>query len=249
MSLDVKNLAKKFRDKYFWGQHPEAALRYLPVVSEIKSAKLENSRILEIGSGSTGITPYLKRSIVGLDVDFAGPKTSLLEKVKGTAANLPFRKNSFDVVISVDVLEHLPIEDREKAIFEMLKVCKRLAILVVPIGRESEIQDEKLKDYYSKIMREKNKFLDEHVNYGLPNSEEVLVLIDRSLRKLKKGATTRSYKLLNLKIRYFLMKLWITKNKFLYYFYLKGLLPLIPILKYANFSSCYRRIFVIEFVR
>ena len=44
------------------------------------------------------------------------------------------------------------------------------------------------------------------------------------------------------------MKSWISKNKYLYYLYLKGFLLLLPFLRNANFGKCYRRIFVIEFV-
>ena len=38
MNLNVEKNLRNFFDKYFWGQHPEAALRYAPVVSEIKKA-------------------------------------------------------------------------------------------------------------------------------------------------------------------------------------------------------------------
>ncbi len=134
MSLINKNSIKNLFDKFFWRQHPEAALRYAPVVREIKRLKLQNSKILEIGPGSLGIIPYLKREIDGIDMDFSGPQTDLLKKIKGTAIDLPFRKNSYDVVISVDVLEHLTRPQRENAVYEMLRVAKELNIIVVPVG-------------------------------------------------------------------------------------------------------------------
>ena len=55
MEKSLFNRLKKISDKYFWGQHPEAALRYLPVVSEIKRAGLGDAKILEVGSGSLGM--------------------------------------------------------------------------------------------------------------------------------------------------------------------------------------------------
>lgn len=247
MNLNVKKNIRLFFNKYFYRQHPEAALRYLPVVAEIKKAKLENSKILEIGSGSLGITPYLDRKIEGVDIDFSGPQSEKLTKTKGSATNLLFRKNSQDVTISVDVLEHIPSALREIAVFDMLKITKKLAIIVVPIGEDSEKQDKELQNHWKKIFTEKNQFLEEHVQNGLPKTDEILVYIDRSLRRLEKKAKTISYPNLNLKIRKLLMLSWITKNKFLYYFYLKGLLLLVPILRFANFGKTYRRVFVIEF--
>lgn len=247
MNLNAEKNIRTFFNKYFYRQHPEAALRYLPVVSEIKKAKLEDSKILEIGSGSLGITPYFNKKIEGVDIEFSGPQTDQLVKIEGSAVNLQFRKNSQDVTISVDLIEHIPAAMREKAIFDMLKITKKLVIVVVPVGEESEKQDKELQAHWKKIFKDPNQFLDEHVQNGLPKTDEILVYIDRSLRKLGKNAKTTSYPNLNLKIRKLLMLSWITKNKFLYYFYLKGLLLFVPILRNANFGKTYRRVFVIEF--
>lgn len=238
---------RQFFNKHFWAQHPEAALRYAPVVSEIKKRKLENSKILEIGSGSLGMTPYLKTKIDAIDIDFSGPKSDLVTKFKVKGEELPFRANSYDVSISVDVLEHIPPKNREKAVLEMLKITKKVAIIVVPCGKDSEEQDKQLYNHWNKIFNKKNQFLNEHVRNGLPSVDEILVYIDKSKRSLGKHAQIKSYPNLNLFIRNLLMRTWITKNKYLYYLYLKGYLLLVPILKYCNFGKTYRRVFVIEF--
>lgn len=252
MSLDgnknfILNFAKRFFDNFFWGQHPEAALRYLPVVAAIKKARLTDSRILEVGSGSLGITPYLKKKIDGLDIGFTGPQTELVNKIKGHADNLPFWKNSYDVVISTDVLEHLAKERREKVIYEMLRVAKKLAVIVAPQGELSERQDKELDAHFQKVFGTRNQFLEEHVRNGLPRTAEILVALDKSLRKLAKKAKIGSFPVLNLAVRDILMKTWMSRNKFIYYLYLKGYLLFLPLLKLANFGNCYRRVFVIEF--
>ncbi len=247
MNSKNSGLIRNFFNKFFWKQHPEAALRYLPIVSQIKKAKLADSKILEIGSGSLGVIPYLKRQIDAIDVDFTGPQTDLLNKFKGNAYDLPFRKNAYDVTISADVLEHIEPHLREKAVCEMIRVTKQLAIIVVPSGEASQEQDKNFQKRWNRIFKEKNQFLEEHVKYGLPTTEEILVYIDRSLRKLGKKATTKSFTNLNLIVRNILMTTWITKNKFKYYLYLKGFLLLVPILRFCNFGKTYRRVFVIEF--
>ncbi|HSX18648.1 MAG TPA: methyltransferase domain-containing protein [Candidatus Saccharimonadales bacterium] len=242
----MKKLIKQIFNHFFWGQHPDAAIRYTPVISEIKKRGLENSKILEIGPGSTGIVPYLKRKIDGVDIDFSGPQTELLKKIKAKGVTLPFHKNSYDVVISVDVLEHLKGQERTKSIAEMLRVAKKLAIIICPIGELSQKQDKELKGRWDKFFNQKNLFLTEHVQNGLPKSEEILVTIDKEARKVGKKVKVKSYPNLNLQVRKLLMYSWITKSKLIYYSYLKGYLLFLPVLKLANFGNCYRRVFVIE---
>jgi len=247
--MNIENIIKKFFDKFFWRQHPEAALRYLPVAEFIKKAGLSDSKILEVGSGSLGIIPYFKKSIDGLDIDFSGPQTKLLNKIKGNVTSLPFRKNAYEVVISVDVLEHLEKEKRAKAIYEILRVAKKLAIIVIPLGPLSQNQDQELYIHWKKVFGSTNQFFDQHLNNGLPKVDEILVEIDKSQRLLGKIAKIRSFPLLNLQVRNILMRTWISKNIFFHYLYLKGYLLILPLLRLANFGNCYRRIFVIEFAQ
>jgi len=246
MDLNIQKLTKRFFDRFFYRQHPEAALRYLPVVSIIKRVKLTDAKILEIGSGSLGITPYLKRSVDGLDVDFSGPQTKLLNKIKGSAEKLPFHRNSYDVAIAVDVLEHLGKDQRAKAIYEMLRIAKRLVIIVVPTGKLSERQDRELDSYWQKVFQSKNQYFVQHLKNGLPSTDEILVNVDKSSRQLDKKIKVTSFPSLNLFVRNILMRTWISKNKYLYYLYMKGYLLLLPILRLANFGNCYRRVFMIE---
>lgn len=246
MNFNVRKILKKFFDRFFWRQHPEAALRYLPVVAAIRRAGLADAKILEVGPGSLGIIPYLKKPIDGIDVDFSGPSTSLLTRIKGSAESLPFRRNSYDVVVCVDTLEHLPGRNRQKAIYEMLRVAKKLAIIVVPVGDLSQNQDRELDVLWRQIFGRENQFLAEHIKHGLPTQDQILVYVDKCRRLLKKNARISSSPLLNLQVRQLLMRTWISKNKFSYYLYLKGYLLLISPLRLANFGNCYRRIFVIE---
>lgn len=247
MKLEKQSLLRRFFNKYYKNQHPESALRYLPIVQILKKQKLQDSAILEVGSGSLGITPYLKRPLDGVDTDFSGPKTPLLNKIKGSATDLPFRKNSYDVVISTDTLEHIPANLREKAIDEMLRVSRQLVIIVVPTGPLSQRQDSQLHNRFQKVFKQKDKFLSEHVENGLPKNDEILVTIDKSLRNLGKGARVWSKPLLNLAVRKLIMYTWISQNKYIYYTYMKGYLLLLPLLRLANFGNCYRRLFMVKF--
>src|SRR3989338_3540877 len=120
----MKNLShtvEKMLGVYRW--HPKIALRYLPVVDEIEKKKMSNPTILEIGSGSLGIAPYIKQEVTGLDLDFTGPSIRYLKKKKGSALVVPFVDMSFDFVIMMDVLEHIAPKDRQRAVVEGFRVA------------------------------------------------------------------------------------------------------------------------------
>lgn len=52
--------------------------------------------------------------------------------VVGSVLELPFANKSFDVVACYEVLEHLPYEDFNKALFEIFRISKSHAILSLP---------------------------------------------------------------------------------------------------------------------
>lgn len=247
MNLSVEINLKNFFNKFYLSQQTGEALKYAPVVSEINKRKLTNPKILEIGYSSLGIIPYLKTQIDAIDINFLKPKKNLLNKNKVDEEKFPFKANSYDVSISVDVLEHISPKSREKYVYEILRVTKKLAIISIPCGQASQDQDRQLHNYWNKIFKKNNKYLEQHVKNSLPTTDEILVYIDKSKRLLGRNAKVKSYPNLNLFVRNILMRTWITKNKYSYYLYMKGYLLIVPILKYCNFGKTYRRVFVIEF--
>ncbi len=216
----------------FYRWHPEVAIRYLPIVSEI--LKNDYQTILEVGSGGLGITPYLGREVTGLDRHFDPPIHPLVKTKIGSALKIPFEDKSFDVVISVDMLEHLPSTQRKKAIAEILRVTKKEIILAVPTGQESLNQDQELAAFYKKINRNNYPFLTEHKSFGLPSKEEI---------KSQLGDNVIMEQNEPLRLRSFLMRGWMTKNFITKLFYWKILLLAIPLFKLFDKKPYYRTIF------
>jgi SAM-dependent methyltransferase len=84
-------------------------------------------RILDVGCGNKPYFPFFEgvaESYIGLDV-YAGEKVDIISP----AEKIPFKRNSFDVVVCFQVLEH--IENPEKAISEMHRVLKKDGILML----------------------------------------------------------------------------------------------------------------------
>ncbi len=86
--------------------------------------------------------------------------------------HLPFEDVRFDVVVCIDVLEHVPPEARTALIEEMLRVTKKKLICSAPLGTKEHIQAEK--DLYAEIQdSEEASFLNDHIEKGLPTPQAV----------------------------------------------------------------------------
>ena len=60
--------------------------------------------------------------------------------VSGSAVSLPFGDSSFDLVTATEILEHLPREERLKAIAEFSRVSRSLVLISVPF-RENLLEE------------------------------------------------------------------------------------------------------------
>lgn len=230
---------------FFYRWHPEVALRYLAIVEDIK--KLGNNiNILEVGSGGLGIVPYLKRKVTGVDRKFEPPFHPLLKKIKASSAKLPFAYSSYDLIVSVDMLEHLKKEDRKKAISEMIRVAKKKVFIGVPTGKKSLEQDKMLDEYYQKRFGHRFIFLEEQITFGLPEKGEIHDLIKIAGIDHRKDLRIKIIGNENLQLREFLMKGWMTNNFFTDAFYRKIMLLFVPIMRYCNYEPTYRQIFFVD---
>jgi ubiquinone/menaquinone biosynthesis C-methylase UbiE len=96
-------------------------------------------RILEIGVGEGIVTRrvierFPDASVLGLDLPDDGLAVDWAERaltcVFGDAATLPFPNDAFDLVLAIEVFEHLP--DPDAALHELARVCSGSLIASVP---------------------------------------------------------------------------------------------------------------------
>lgn len=119
--------AEKFFEKGF----PKGTCSYFPVFARAKNdilnllVRKKFKSALEIGPGEYPIITQIGRRV------FLERATAFLRKedfVKGTALQLPFKDNSFDVAAACDVLTHILPEERENMLSEMARVAKNILI-------------------------------------------------------------------------------------------------------------------------
>jgi SAM-dependent methyltransferase len=94
-------------------------------------------RLLEVGCGTGGLLRELSSwaEAYGLDLEREAvafcQERGIDRACQGSVNTLPFRDNTFDGIIGVDVLEHL--DDDEGALRELLRVCRPGGVLVATV--------------------------------------------------------------------------------------------------------------------
>lgn len=223
----------------------DIAIRYLPIVDEIKNSKIENPSILEVGSGPTGITPYLQLPVTGADVNFGDNVSDLLIPVRVSDTRLPFEDKQFDFVIAVDMLEHIAPAERPNSISEMIRVARYQVFLAVPEGRMSEWLDRVLDRAYEKIHGERYPFLVEHVENGLPRKVELVKVAEEAARQNLRRVNILTKPNANIFARYIWMRCWMSKSRLLNRLY-RECGKYYRVFRLFNFPPAYRQIFFIQ---
>ncbi len=97
------------------------------------------------------------------------PDCDLPGYVQGDGTALMFADASFDLVISCDTLEHIPGEQRERFLGELLRVARYGVLLICPMYDERTVLAEQLLDAYIRTeLHAEHDQLREHREYGLP---------------------------------------------------------------------------------
>lgn len=185
MGKDLKNKILKILYHSPIEKNINLILRYGPIVKELKrikrNSKSDKVKILEIGSGTIGITRFYKGVIVGIDIEQERYSNPRLKYLNASATNLPFKDKSFDVVISVDTLEHLSRKQQLKMVNEAYRVSRKYILLTYPIG---------FNKYHKLLIKryrktELGEALSEHIYGGTPNGNEIKKALKNKKYKLR----------------------------------------------------------------
>ena len=157
--------------------------RFVPVARLV--AQVHGSTLLDVGSGSAGIARWLPRGwmVTAVDRSWADygsaprPPDARTVRVEADARALPFPDASFDVVVSLDMVEHVPPEDRPVVRAELSRVAARRVVVACPTGMLALKADERLRERYGRWAREAPGWLVEHLELGLPEPEELLAML------------------------------------------------------------------------
>jgi SAM-dependent methyltransferase len=114
----------------------------------------ENASVLDVGCAKGFLLHDFKLlmpglRIAGLDISRYAYENALSD-VKpfitvGNALKLPYPDKSFDLVISINTVDHLPLEDCKKAVQEIQRVAKKHSFIMVNAWKTAKQKDRLLK--------------------------------------------------------------------------------------------------------
>jgi glycosyltransferase involved in cell wall biosynthesis/SAM-dependent methyltransferase len=131
--------------------------------------RLERLRILDIGSGPSRLTQEFlgaHADVTRADVEtFDDPAIVLLDP----NGPLPFPDKDFDLVLAMDVLEHVENSRRPALLHECARVADSGVIIGCPVGDDGAAGHEAVfAAAMRKIAAKEHGFLQEHTSLGLP---------------------------------------------------------------------------------
>ena len=125
--------------------------------------------VLDAGGVPGLLSRHLPRRTRIVTANVEPPADLLVQGVK-----LPVEDASFDLVTSVDVLEHIPPDDRPAFIGELVRAAKRRVVLCCPFGSpEHQAAEAELLVWFERVTGERHQWLAEHVQNGLPTDDEL----------------------------------------------------------------------------
>jgi hypothetical protein len=147
-----------------------------PLIQELPAGTL-----LDVGSGSDGVAGWLPPAwrVTALDLTFAEtvgpprPGGSAARAVTGDARALPFPDASFDVVLALDLLEHVAPADRRGVIAELVRTARRRVIVAGPAGEGARAADLRLGAALRGRGHDPPEWLAEHEQHPFPTRGDI----------------------------------------------------------------------------
>jgi hypothetical protein len=125
--------------------------------------------VLDAGGVPGLLSRYLPRGTYIVTANAEPPADLLVRGVE-----LPVDDKSFELVTSLDVLEHIPAADRPTFVAELIRAARGRVVLCCPLGTpEHQSAEAELLEWYERKTGERHEWLAEHVENGLPTDDEV----------------------------------------------------------------------------
>lgn len=127
---------------------------------------------------------FEKFEVILTDIDASKLKNVRFgNRVIADGCNLPFKDSGFDIVVSVDVLEHIPQDVRKKFLEELKRVCRKSVLLHFVVhdpenGFLGKDADLKFQEWHIRRFKKPDPATAEHIAANHPSLKEVQVVFD-----------------------------------------------------------------------
>ena len=167
----------------------EERLRRLPfdyygryrLAADVVDAVRDSARafmVLDVGGGPGSLATFLDDDhVVASDIALSAWHEPAPSLVLADGASLPFEDGAFDVVVTLDTLEHVIPSKRSAMLHELVRVSRGWVLAVCPCATEGVAEaDEALLSYVRTLFGEEFATvttLQEHLAFGHPDAEQV----------------------------------------------------------------------------
>src|SRR3954453_10440662 len=126
-------------------------------------------KVLDVGGYPGVLRHFLEGGAYDVSViDVVPDDGSIPGYRQGSGLELPYEDASFDVVTSLDTLEHIPNTNRPRFLAELRRVARYGVVLINPVqSLEADLAEETLNEYIRWILDAQQEQLAEHREYGL----------------------------------------------------------------------------------
>jgi 2-polyprenyl-3-methyl-5-hydroxy-6-metoxy-1,4-benzoquinol methylase len=142
--------AKKEHWAYYMMETSRAEKTINYILSDFQIKDTENSKVLDIGCGYGSLIVVLKQffqEVYGIEieserVEWAQKRTPSAEIICGSATTLPWQDEYFELILSTDVLEHIPYKEQQMVASELMRVLKPGGKAYLELPNRLQILDE-----------------------------------------------------------------------------------------------------------
>ena len=128
--------------------------------------------VLDVGGRRGLLAAYVPYAVTAVNPDGTGDQT-----IDGAA--LPYAAASFDAVVTIDTLEHVPPAQRAAFLRMCYGVARRVLVVAAPFGSaEHSARERELNVQYAAVFGAPHPYLAEHVANGLPTLDDLHAAVD-----------------------------------------------------------------------
>lgn len=161
---------------------PTYISRYLIQAGILEAYQLHQGakklKVLDVGGAGSILSEFIDIDLTILDMLPNEHKAK--NYVKGDALAMPFADKSFDVVVSCDVIEHIPKDSRSAFLKESARATKDLLIVAAPFNlkgvRDAEVS---ANNFYKEMTGQDHRWLLEHLVDELPNIKQAALTLEK----------------------------------------------------------------------